>query len=441
MRNKIIQPGCKGASLTKTSPPKSPSPLRREGDFNGSNPVFLSQYLLIKTHITVPVTVIALLFIISACSANPPDSDHSQAAEQATVANVELPESDRGTVELVAQAEQIAAPAFLDTGLNTLFTWTGAEDDLARHFSRGIQGDTQALDIIAFFPQQQQLFPINRGALMLWLDRSNDTLDLRLQAATISFEGLRMEGTSAITTRRSRNYAAIALNQRQFRVVSSGGQGEVTNLYLHHVDDLGRPIGDELLVIDADYPALIKDNEGRVHLFWLSNNGHDAYHAHFEEIGDPTLLDIQQIASHNLAVTDAISDFSVAFDGTDAYLLWTIRHIDDTQDVWMSSGQLNDDSFSASELLLTDTGESPQWINPAREIQSPLPMIASINEDLHLLWMQNGEIQQTEFITNSGHLIGKPHIVTNEDGIGVSWSQPTTNGYANLFYLAGSRNP
>ncbi len=388
-----------------------------------------------------PILILGLL-ILSACTANPPDNDNLQVAEQPTLASVELPQSDWGTVELITQAEHRNAPVFIDTGLNTLVNWTGVQNDLARHFSRGIQGDTQILDIIAFFPQQQQLFSINRGALMLWLDRTNDALNLSLQAASISFDGIRMEGTSDVTTRRTRNYDAIALNQRQFRVVSSGGQGEITNLYLHHVDDLARPIGDELLVIDADYPALIKDNDDTVHLFWLSNNGRDAYHAYFEEIGDPILVNSQQIASNNnLAVTDSISGFKVAFDGTHAYLLWTVRHIDDKQEVWMSSGHLGDDTFSPAIHLMTDTDETLQWLEPASEIQSPLPMLAGINQDLQLLWMQNGEIQETEFITSGGHLIGSPHIVTTDERIGISWSQPTQDDYANLFYLSRPRNP
>ena len=385
-------------------------------------------------------TMILLLSILSACNLINGDSDSSDVQEHATQAEVELPESEWGTVELLGQAEHRTAPVFIDTGLNTIFTWTGSQDNLARHFSRGIQGDSHILDLIAFFPQEQALFPINRGALMLWLDRTNESSDLRLQATTISFDGTRMDGVSPVTTRRTRNYTAIALNQRQLRVVSSGGQGEVTNLYLHHVDDLARPVGDELLVIDADYPALIRDNDDTVHLFWLSNNGRDAYHARFDEIGDPVPVDIQQIARHNVSVTDAAIDFSAGFDGSHVYLLWTIRHIDDTQEVWMSSGLLGDEQFSTPARLMNNRDDTIQWIAPAGETQNPLPVVANSGENLLLLWLQNGTVGEREFMTRGGRLTGVPHIVITEEHITVSWSQPTENGYANLFSLSYSRD-
>ena len=242
-----------------------------------------------------------------------------------------------------------------------------------------------------------------------------------------------MVGSVSVSDQRTRHYDAIAIDDEQIRIVWSGGLGEVTNLYLHHIDHAARPISGGTVRIDADYPAMIRDNDGIVHLFWLENNGRDAYHARFDDSAPPVLIDIQRVASSTIAGTDEISDFSAAFDGTHVYLFWNIRRTDDSRVVLMSSGQLSDDRFSTPEIIQTETGETIQWLSPVRDSQNPLPVVANQGDNLLLLWMQDGVLHDSEWIVGSGTLIGLPYIATTNTGVRVSWSQITDNGYANLF--------
>lgn len=388
----------------------------------------------------VPTIILSSLifFILSACTTQAP-ATATEPATIPTLVSVDIPETNWDGIELIAQAEQLSAPSFLLMNNETLFSWTGSQGSEARHFSRGVAGNTQIMALSAYFPQQQQLFPIDRGALMVWLDRTDEDFDLRLQVGTFSDSGVALVGPVALSNQRTRNYSAITLDVRQVRIVWSGGLGEITNLYLHQVDHFGRPVSGDLLRIDADYPALLRDTDDNIHLFWLEDNGRSAYHAQFDEIGDPSLINIQRIASANISGTDTITNFDVGFDGQQAYIFWNIRRINDSQLVLMSQGQLTDERFSAPLPLLTDEGQAIQWINPAQEIQSPLPLIANSEDDLLILWMQNGNLLETEFIVESGALIGLPSIATSEDSLAVSWAQVTPFGYANLFFSSRSR--
>lgn len=380
-------------------------------------------------HLFIVPFFLILIVILTACTTDSPATTHTPASP------VELPQSARGTIELIAQAEHLSAPIFTETRNGTLYVWAGSEDGEARHFSRGVNGDSQIVALSADFPLQQELFAGEHGALMLWLDRTDTSIDLRLQAGTLNEGGIAVVGSVTVSDQRTRNYDAIAIDDEQIRIVWSGGLGEVTNLYLHHIDREARPISGDTLRINADYPAMIQDNEGIVHLFWLENNGRDAYHARFDDSATPVLLDIRRVASADVAGTDELSNFSAAFDGMTVYLFWNIRRNDDTRLVLMSSGQLTDERFNSPEALLTETGEAIQWLNPAQETQNPLPIVANQGENLLLLWMRDGELQESEWIVESGHLIGLPYIAETDSGLGLSWSQATGNGYANLLFV------
>ncbi|MEO1286532.1 MAG: hypothetical protein AAFV93_02100 [Chloroflexota bacterium] len=379
-----------------------------------------------------------IIIFLSACGTTP---EPSATATPATI-NVNLPDSPWGTVSLIGQAPQLSAPAFAYTPADRIITWTGIQaDNLATHYAIGITDEQSELDVPTFFPQQQMLFATTQGALKIWLDRNASESGLRLHASTLNFDGTLATGIIPISVERTRNYDVMAIDTRQFRIVTSGGLGEITNLYLYQIDDTGRPSGGELLQIDGDHPTLLRDNQGQNHLFWLNDNGRNVFYAQFDEIATPNLVNVRQIARTNIAVTDAILDFSIAYDGTTVYLFWTIRRVDDTQVVLVSSGQLSDERFSSPAPLLTPDGDSIQWVSPGRQFQRPIPIVANHDETLSVLWLADGAIIDNELVVESGRLIGLPQIDTATDRIGISWAQPTNDGYANLFFVERPRLP
>src|SRR5690606_25832960 len=116
--------------------------------------------------------ILFIFIFLTACTTQAP-ATATQPATVPTLISADIPETEWDTIELIAQAEQLSAPSFVDIGDETIFTWTGSQGAEARHFSRNIDGNTQIMALSAYFPQQQQLFPIDRGALMVWLDRTD----------------------------------------------------------------------------------------------------------------------------------------------------------------------------------------------------------------------------------------------------------------------------
>lgn len=384
--------------------------------------------------------LISLLMSLTACGTSTPDATPN--ASNPTSEPITLPESAWGTVELIGQAPQLNAPAFAYTATDRIVSWTGLQpNNLITHYAIGITDERHQLGLPTFYPQQQTLFATNQGALKVWLDRNASESGLRLHASTLDFDGTLQTGIIAVNTQRTRNYDVIQVDTREFRIVASAGLGEITNLYVHQIDDNGRPTGENLLQIDGDHPALLRDNQGQIHLFWLNDNGRNIFQAQFDEVGAPTLINVRRIARTNIDVTDAIIDFSVGYDGSTAYLLWTIRQIDDTRLVLMSNGQLTDERFSTPQRLQTSSGEAVQWATPTQQFQRPLPIVINHEQTLSLMWMDDGRITETEFIAESGRLIGLPQIDTRADRIGVSWAQPTIEGRANLLFVERSRLP
>jgi hypothetical protein len=361
-----------------------------------------------------------LLLCLMGCSQNNPNPP-----TMPTLEPLPLPVSLWGELELVSQAEQLAAPAFipLDTGL--FFAWTGSQEGEARLFSRGLNGRTQIMALKAYHPIQQRLFAGADTVLMLWLDRVLNTVDMRLQAALLSENGIAEVGVLTISDLPTRRYSSLMTAADVVTIVYSGSLGQVSNLYLQRIDTFARPFSQERLRIDADYPALIAQAENTL-LFWLENNGEAAY---FGTLRETELIDTRRLVRATIGSQEAVEDFLVGFDGTYIYLFWQIRAWDASRHILMSAGTPTGEFSSPIQL-------DAAWAIPAETATvTGLPVALNIGNQLGIAYFSGGAMGEFQPIVESGALLGAPTISLLLDGrLGLAWSQPTNRGFANLLY-------
>lgn len=391
--------------------------------------------------------LMSCVWMVAACGSTPPtEGSLSVEQTQPTLEPVTLPmlyaeSSDSWTpVQLIGQAEQLDAPQITLLDDETpIFTWTGSQGSEARHFSRARDANRQVMALPAYFPSQQGLFPTDEGVLMFWLDRTADAFDLRVQVGRFSQWGVAELGPVNLSDAPTQNYSVVALDDDILRLVWSGGLGQTTNLYLNQVDIFGRPFGGERLRIGGDYPVLIRASDDTVHLFWLENNGRDVFHATFIEGNEPTLTDIQRISTTNIAGTDTIISFDVAYDGEHVTLIWHIRRINNTRFVLTTSSTLTTLSFAVPDPLRLPDSSVAQWLTPTQAVTSPLPMVAHDGNTLSLVWWDDGALQSIEALIDTDALIGAPAITSSPRTIGITWAQPSGAGYANFLFTQRRR--
>jgi hypothetical protein len=420
---------------------------------HSGTPLRLS-YFSPKTQYHISILIIILL-LLSACTASAsPEVEPTSLSPLATLEAVDLPLSAWGQVELIAQAENRDAPVFMvieDEAL--VFSWTGSQENEARLYSRGIIGNAQIMPLKAFFPFQQELFANPQGILMLWLDRTVDDEDIRLQMAQFNRGGVATLGPGNVSDLRTRNYSARLMDDGDLLVVWSGGIGSVSNLYLQRVDSRLRMVGNSDLRVDADYPALVKDG-GNLYLFWLEDNGRAVYSGRIE---DDSLNDIQRIARTNIAGTVAIDYFTAGFDGKYVYLFWNLRQIDGTRQVLFSSALIGEADFSRPTILgisvsdnldfetiyaidnvraaQLDADNRVAWAVPASKTAEMLPVVINLGQELAVVFFQDGQLVAYQAVVESGALIGLPNIqILKQNHLAISWSQPSKRAYANLFF-------
>jgi hypothetical protein len=360
------------------------------------------------------------LFFLFACSQNQPNPPII-----ATLEPQNLPVSLWGELELVSQAEELDAPSFTPVDAGLFFAWTGSQEGEARLFSRGLNGRTQIMALKAYHPMQLRLFAGGDTVLMLWLDRIFNTVDMRVQAAVLSENGIAEVGVLTISDLPTRRYSAIQTTAELVTIVYSASLGQVSNLYLQRIDILGRPFTQERLGIDADYPALISHAEN-TYLFWLEDNGEDAY---FGRLGDTSLEETRRLGQVSIGTQEAIEDFRVGFDGLYAYLFWQIRAWDGSRHTLMSAGTLTDEFSSPIRL-------DAAWAIPAETATSAgLPVALNIGNQLGIAYFSEGAMGEFQPIVESGALLGAPKLALLPDGrLGLAWSQPTVLGFANMLY-------
>lgn len=373
-----------------------------------------------------------------------------------------LPVSAWSHIEQIGEAEQSAAPALLSGQKGLLAAWNSADDNEARHFVRGVDGAARIVALKAWHPFLQTLLPAQSGEyLLLWLDRTRDAEELRLQAGIVSEDAVARLGPNVVSGLPTRFYSALMVESGAL-VMWSARLGAVNNLYADIVDRQARPSEMIELRRDADYPVLVQDERGTIHAFWLEQYGRQAYHATIANPDQAALTDIRPLISTTLiGATDAIESWQVALDGTHIHLFWNLRRLDDTHMVLHSAGDLANLRFDAVQPFgivedatqRVDTpyrsGEasaatlsadaSVKWAVPLAGQHGMLPIAVYDGSTLGVAYMQAGALVGYQPVVSATGLIRAPGIASDPArNLYLSWASITQNHSARL-YVVDSR--
>jgi len=367
-----------------------------------------------------------------------------------------------GAVTLVAETEQSTGPALQVADGQPLLTWTGADEQEARHYARALPAAPQILALKAFFPFMQALHPASdERTHLLWLDRTANDTELQLLSAIISPQAVAEFGPNPISTLPTRRYSTLPLADNSVVAVWVGVDRHLPVLFVSVIDAQGRARVPIKLRNDADFPVLVRDFEGQIHLFWLEDSARRVYHAllsNQQEISNPRLLLNRTVVS----TPDSIEDFAVAFDANHTYLFWQIRQGDGSHRVLYSAHPLDAIPFPppqplgirASDSATITTGfnsgavfaagqdatQPVSWAVPLSGQHEILPAAVNMNAALGLVYFEDGSPVGYQSIVESGPLIGAPRLQTDrERNLYLTWAEPTTRGPAQLLLTSTRR--
>lgn len=370
------------------------------------------------------------------------------------------PTSLWGTIYILGQAEQSAAPVLWPTDSRVIAGWVGADDAGVHQDTRVIAGEhlseTVVLPLPPTHPYDQQAYPAGGDQIhLLWLDASTSILgENRLYSAILSSALTVERGPTVISDKLTLRYTAVPAGDGGLWVVWSGGLLTEPALYLQYIDKEGRPQQPTLIEYGGDYPALARANDGTIHLVWLHRQPLYTY------IRQATLRDGIVTASEAFAIIDLspgvqLIDLYAGLDGTHLYVFfnvtvppsnlpasWVVERPLDSN-IWGQPKALGFDvganatvetGFNTGSANAAQTGET--WLYQVKPMEGQfdtLPVAAITSDQLVISYFRGGEVIGYQPIVTINNLLAPPNIHTDRDRhLYLAWSEPTAQGYAEL---------
>jgi hypothetical protein len=397
-----------------------------------------------------------IIFILSACT---PQITPTPIPQQPIIQTERT--STWGQVQRITQAEQADAPALLPRTDDILLVWTGTDANEARLYAQSQTGIQRILALKAYHPYSVTLFDGGQTVMMLWQDRLDNDESSHLLSATFSMDAVAERDVLSVSRQGIRRYSAAQVADGTIRTVYSTSEGIRSHLYFNHVDLQARPQQPQLLRQNADYPALVVAGGSNLYLYWIENE-RDIYTARINELaGTGALVDVRWLMQLDLETGDALDNFSVVFDESYAHLFWNIQRADGGHDVLYATGHVLNGIYSApqpfgilQENVTVETSYNSgvvyraqlatanfaSWAMPLAGQHSTLPVAVQQENWLGVAYFQDGAMMGYQDVLESGTLIGIPAIGTERNrNLYLAWSEPTTQGYANLFLTTSRR--
>lgn len=366
------------------------------------------------------------------------------------------PTSLWGEVITFAQTEQGTAPALWIMEQHIIAAWIGA-DDAGVHQDAVIWQDhalseRTVLPLPPVHPFAQSLLPANNGNLhLLWLD-ANPERENRLYAALITRELQIERGPTLISNALTLRYAAVSDGRGGMWTVWSGGLLAERGLHAQYIDSAGRPRQAAQIAANADWPAMVRANDGTIHLFWLHLTRYEIFHATLEN-GSITDVDSLGQVTH-LAPGDRLIDFRAALDTEYVYTFWNITRAGGTPESWFTSIKRDSSrwnrpmriGFGIESEATFDTGFNGgaaksvlsgtswlAWAAPMTGQFDILPVAAYRDENLVVVYFRGGVIAGYQTIIPADNLIAAPALFTDQNRhLYLTWAEPNPAGYADL---------
>jgi hypothetical protein len=172
-------------------------------------------------------------------------------------------------IQRIAQAEDGSAPAILPRSEDTVFVWTGADDNESRLYAQNKDAVQRILALKAYHPFAVTLYDGGQTLMMLWQDRVPNEDISHLLTATLSPSGVAERDTLSVSRLGIRRYTSALGSGGIVYTVFSSSEGIRSHLFFNQVDLQARPQQAQLLRLNGDFPALVVDNGGNLHLYWM----------------------------------------------------------------------------------------------------------------------------------------------------------------------------
>ncbi len=329
----------------------------------------------------------------------------------------------------LAEAQQGRAPALSVFEDRLTAVWVGADAAGVHHDARQVvNGELSSVTVLPLpptYPYDQRLYPAADGTVyLLWLDRAGDVTALYSAWIAPDITILR---TAPVSDGRALRYSAVPDGAGGLWVAWSGGLLSEPTLYTRHIDADGRPLDQFRVAANAEYPALIRTNDGTIYLFWLQ-----AGQVLRARLQDGMPVDTASITSAiSLAPGDRLYDISAALDRTHGYIFWNVTRASGSIETWYASGEFDAEFWNAPRRLAwADANESVdaiplRWASPAVGQLDTLWVAAESAAGLGIAELRGGAVVGYEVIVPDVYLIGTPTLLIRPDQTHVlAWSSP-----------------
>ncbi len=370
-----------------------------------------------------------------------------------------------GTIYPIAEAPQTFAPSLISNPENdsVLLAWTAPDSQEVRHYASLLPTRPTILALNANAPFLYTLLPATATHTHLfWLDNDRDSNEVRLFTALIGNDLVATLDSTRLSGGRTPTYSAISLSDGTVRVVWSEGVMGAELLYTTTLDAQGRStFAQRINRVAGAHPALTRANDGRVWLFWLDDGA--LWRALLTEEQPQEMFLLERVErlldAPNVDEGERLEAFSVAQDSARFYAFWQIVGREGVPSLQVASGGVLASTwnhprsvgisvlggnvqtgFNSGAVNGAIFGAQPVgWGTPLEGQHPVLPMVATLGEDLVMLYWRNGEPIGAQTLAKVGVLFGAPTLTTDESRhLWVAWSQPKDATTATL-YLTGTR--
>jgi hypothetical protein len=358
-----------------------------------------------------------------------------------------------GQVVKLGEAPTIFAPTVLEHG-QTWFGWTTPQENQVRHIASFVGRSPRILALDAWNPFAYQILPADENAThWLWLDRTAESSGFFLQSAIVDNTLIAQVGVNQVSRSPVTQFTAIPVEGGAVRVLWQ----ETLNVGVHQlwtteIDVLGRFKFATPVREDAELPTFVEDNLGTVWLFWVE--GYRIWRGQWlnNQLQDARpLLTMPYIASG-----ERLDAWHVALDNTRIYVFWQMIDMNQRPYTLFAHGTQNPQTWSTPQKLsmnlqsatvqtgfnsgtvfvATESTDFVGWATPLSGQHNSIAVVATLNDDLVMVYLQNGEILGGQILTQVGQLFSAPNIVTDGlNNLTLTWARPSFADRAELFIL------
>lgn len=368
-----------------------------------------------------------------------------------------------GVPRFLVNAPLAESPAVMTHEGITWLAWTAPDETEQRHYASIIAGNValspKILAMPALNPLAYRLFPAEEGrAHWLWLE-SDATRILRLYVALVNTDLIAELAPTALSRRATRHYSAVSLPEGRVRVVWSEGNLGGETLYTSVIDGRGRVTFPVALGVNGTQSALVALDDGRVVLYWQEESTLLRAILEGDSLTQHTVLGNTPFLSSQ----EALIGFSASHDRAHGYVFWQGIGADGSPFVYWTHGTQTQSSWQPPRLLTFTATTHPYeagvgfnvgtlhragmgntaligWGMPLVGEYEVVPLVGTVNNQLVVLFIRDGEPIAWQPIAENIRLLSTPSLATDRTRhLQLAWSQAYDTTQARLMWHTTQR--